>query len=889
MATDQNLDILIRADASGVKSGMDSAKDSVQSANAAIANSAKQMADATKAAAAQVAQAQAQVAAQTTQANAGMAASLKEHTANMASSFKGMTESMQAGFGGLSGAIGFVTKHFAALAAVVAGVGVFKEGIEESKKFTSEAVKLGKALGITATEASTLNVALGDIYSDVDTFIGASTMLSRQLRTNEESLQKMGLTTRDASGEYRNMQDLMMDSIQVLNGYKEGVDRTLAAQTMFGRGAGDVTSLLKLNNEVLDAAKQKQEELGLIVGAENVEATKRYKAAMNDVGDVMSALKKTIGDAVMPVFTKLGEWFATIGPAAVTILKGAIGGLTAVFWALKNGVVVVWETINAMVVTVAEPLRALASAMGKALQGDWAGAKSEIMGVGGVIKGAWGGAMDEMYKSSVETSSRIGELFNKPTAVAAKKSGGKSYDDPKEKEGGKGKKANDPTEPVMKGFDAELSEMKLAYQEEQRLQGSFHEFSKQQEVAFWESKKKLVETGSNEEKTIRKKIADLKLAMDKEAFMAELEAEKAKYAGYEKNAAKKLELEQKLLERMKAAYGEDSKEYQSQLKNKLQAEQQNAEQQRRIQNEIAQAATARRLGAVDEEMEDMRMKVQLGAATNEQLIELERQHEERKVQIRREALQIKLAEINPERDPEQYAKVNLQIEELEAEHQKKMTGIQRKATVENNKYFTSTMQTIQSGFAKTFAQVMQGQLTLSGAVKAMFQTVMGAVVNMLAEMAAKWLMTKVMEVTVGKTAAVAGIQQQAALAGAGGVASWAAAPWPINMGAPAFGAAMFGAAEAFGAAAAAPGFAVGAWNIPDDGITKVHKGETILNAQDAENFRMAREGGAGGGGAMHFHISALDGSDVRRVLMDNGGNLVKSLKNQARNFKGITK
>jgi hypothetical protein len=849
------------------------------------------MADATKAAAAQVAQAQAQVASQTTQATSGMSASLKEHTANMAASFKGMTESMQSGFGGLSGAIGFVTKHFAALAAVVAGVGVFKEGIEESKKFTSEAVKLGRALGITATEASTLNVALGDIYTDAETFISASTMLSRQLRTNEESLQKMGITTRDASGEYRNMKDLMMDSIEVLNGYKEGTDRTLAAQTMFGRGAGDVTSLLKLNNEVLDAAKQKQEELGLIVGVENVEATKRYKAAMNDVGDVMSAMKKTIGDAVMPVFTKLGEWFAVIGPAAVTILKGAIGGLTAVFWALKNGVVVVWETINAMVVSVAEPIRAVAAAMGKALQGDWAGAKAEITGVGGVIKGAWGGAMDEMYKSSVETSSRIGELFGKPTAVTAKKSGGKSYEDPKEdgKKGG-GKKANDPTEPVMKGFDAELSEMKQAYQEEQRVQGSFHEFSKQQEVAFWEAKKKLVEAGSNDEKTIRKKIADLKLAMDKEAFMAELEAEKAKYAGYEKNASKKLELEQKLLERMKSAYGEDSKEYQSQLKNKLQAEQQAAEQQRRIQNEVAQAATARRLDAVDEEMADMRMKVQLGAATNEQLIELERQHEERKTQIRREALQIKLAEINPERDPEAYSKVNLQIEELEAEHQKKMTGIQRKATIENNKYFTSTMQTIQSGFAKTFAQVMQGQLTLSGAVKAMFQTVMGAVVNMLAEMAAKWLMTKIMEVTVGKTAAVAGIQQQAALAGAGGVASWAAAPWPINMGAPAFGAAMFGAAEAFGAAAAAPGFAVGAWNIPDDGITKVHKGETILNAQDAENFRLAREGGgAGGGGAMHLHINALDGSDVRRVLMDNGGNLVKSLKNQARNFRGITK
>lgn len=885
MATDQNLDILIRADASGVKAGMDSAKSSVQNANAAIADSAKQMADATKAAAAQVSQAQAQMASQSKDAHASMSASLKEHTANMASSFKGMTESMQSGFGGLSGAIGFVTKHFAALAAVVAGVGVFKEGIEESKKFTSEAVKLSKALGITATEASTLNVALGDIYSDVDTFVGASNMLSRQLRTNEEALQKMGLTTRDSNGEYRNMKDLMMDSIEVLKGYKEGTDRTLAAQTMFGRGAGDVTTLMKLNSEVIEAAKQKQEELGLIVGVENVEATKRYKAAMNDVGDVMSAIKKTIGDAVMPVFTKLGEWFSAIGPAAVVILKGAIGGLTAVFWALKNGVVVVWETINAMVVTVTEPLRALASAMGKALTGDWAGAKAEITGIGDVITNSWGGAMDEMLKSSEETATQIGNLFSKPTAIADKgPAKGKSYTDPKEKE----KKAKDPTDPIMKGFEAELSEMKAKYQEEQRLQGSFHEFTKQQEVEFWEAKKKLVESGSNEEKTIRKKVADLKLALDKQAFEAEIEAEKAKYAGFEKNAAKKLELEEKLLERMKRAYGEDSKEYQTQLKNKLQAEQQASEQKRRIADATAQQAANTRLASIDEEMADAQMLLQMGVTTNAQVIELERQHEERKTAIRREAMSIRKSEIDPDRNPEEYQKINLQIEEMEAEHQRKMNTIQRKSTLEENKYFTSTMQTIQSGFAQTFAQVMKGQMTLAGAVKSMFSTIVNAVIQMLAEMAAKWIITKIMEMTWGKTAAVANVQAHAAEAGAAGVASWAAAPWPINMGAPAFGAAMFASAEAFGAAAAAPGFAVGAWNIPDDGITKVHKGETILNAQDAENFRNAREGG-GSGGAMHFHINALDGSDVRRVLMDNGGSLVKSLKNQARNFKGLTK
>lgn len=87
------------------------------------------------------------------------------------------------------------------------------------------------------------------------------------------------------------------------------------------------------------------------------------------------------------------------------------------------------------------------------------------------------------------------------------------------------------------------------------------------------------------------------------------------------------------------------------------------------------------------------------------------------------------------------------------------------------------------------------------------------------------------------------------------------------------------------------GFAVGAWELPDDGITKVHKGETILNATDSNKFRKAAEnmdgGGAGGGGDMHLHISAVDAEGVRRLMMDNGGALVRSIQAQARNFRGV--
>src|SRR5574337_1025271 len=160
--------------------------------------------------------------------------STTEHMGKAAEAVRTSTSSMSGMVGGLSGAFSKVNLAFAGVAAVLAGGAMFASG--------SEANKLAKTLAITTTEASALNVALGDIYSDAETFTGAASMLGRQLKQNEDELQRVGLQTRDASGHLRNLNDLMMDSIQVINGYKEGTDRNLAAMTMWGRGAAEATS-----------------------------------------------------------------------------------------------------------------------------------------------------------------------------------------------------------------------------------------------------------------------------------------------------------------------------------------------------------------------------------------------------------------------------------------------------------------------------------------------------------------------------------------------------------------------------------------------------------------------------------------------------------------------
>jgi hypothetical protein len=125
-----------------------------------------------------------------------------------------------------------------------------------------------------------------------------------------------------------------------------------------------------------------------------------------------------------------------------------------------------------------------------------------------------------------------------------------------------------------------------------------------------------------------------------------------------------------------------------------------------------------------------------------------------------------------------------------------------------------------------------------------------------------------------KTAVTVG--NASARAGASGVASFAEAPWPIDTGAPAFGAAMAAAAGSFGALSAAGGFDIPAGVNP---LTQLHAREMVLPARLANPMRemLAKYSGGGGGawsgtvtfGDTHIHTSSRAGPDIRTALAEH--------------------
>jgi len=726
---------------------------------------------------------------------------------DIAANVRGMAGS----FGGLVDTLSATKIGFVALAVVAAGIG-FAKSVAATAKMTEEAMDLARVLGTSTNQAQVWKIALEDVGASQGELEGAAKGMSRQLKENEKDINAMGLATRDSAGNLRPMNDLLVDGLRVLNTYKEGADRALAAQQIFGRGVDASSKLLLVNKGTLDDAQKAAEGLGLEVGENAVAAWKDYDAATDLAGLSLKGLTKTVGSILMPVLTDLVGLFNSIMPAAIVVVRGALGGLAAAFNLVKTGVVVVWETINAFVVSVAEPIRAVVEAVALAMVGDFKGAAEVIKNVPTVITGAWDKALINIADSAQKTRDRIDAIFS-PDVKVGKPEGerGTNTFKPPPKE-----VATKEAESALPGFEAALLAEKEAFAQRDAL----HDFAKSAERDFWSNILATVNLSGKDRIAVQQKVTKLEIDIlrEKAREMQQLDA-----------------------------VGQAS---------------------------FRDAALAR----VDQAEQAAQQEVALGNASKAELLAQEEGFEQRRFEIRRAALEAGLAALDPTRDPVQVAQANAQLEQLELQHQLALSAIRGQATLEAQQSSLQLAATLQSGFASVIARIGTSITSIGGFVKGMLSVVVSTFVNMLAQMAAKWLVTKLLMKAISKATALGEISAEAGKAGAGGVASMAAAPWPINLSAPAFGAAMSALAFGFAPlASASQGFDIPAGLAP---ITQLHPREMVLPEKQADVIRDLADGDGAGQAPIVFR-----GASAGDFFIAHKSELAKVMKSMRRNFE----
>lgn len=856
MAADNEAQVIISADSSKFNSGMDAAAQKARQVNQDITNSFKEM------------------------------------SRQVTSEVQKVHEQTKSNFDKISSSFAGVQKAFMAFAAVAAGGAAFKSAVDKSVELTKESMKLSKALGISATEASVLNVALGDAYTNSDTMLAALGKMTKQLNSNEAAFTNLGVATRDVNGNYKNSLDIMLDVNKRLLEFKEGTDRNIEGTKIYGKSWGEVAPILRLNSDLMTESKKKAEELGLVVGQENVEATSRYRAAMNDVGDVMDAVKKAVGDALLPILTDLANWFAEVGPYAVKAFKGAIGGVAALFWGLKFAVESVWEFLKLSIRNMVVSLLTLADVAAKALSGDFSGAKAAWKNGMAMIKDNASTAMDEIARKAQITQEKLWNLFADPTATA-KKTGGKNSTDSGDATTGSSTKDKS----RMSEFEATLTAQKDAFDKLKLAQGSFQEYSKESERDYWKRILDTVRLSREERLAVEQKYYGLERDIRKKAFDAEIEEMKTKSAAYKQGSVDRIQIAGEMAAKIGEKYGIESKEYKAALGEMANMARERATQQRQLDDMALERSRQHNQSLMDLERERLNMSEQMGDITEVQHIQALRNLKDQEYQIEVKAMQDKAALYDL--DSLEYQQHLDKLSALKEKHEVEIARISVQAAAAQNKEFNKYFDPISSAFQKSVNGMIQGTLTFKKAMSQMILSIgleyaaMGAklVADWAAKQAMKLIMTQttaaaektaqsaaaVAQMAEQKVLGVSGVMSNAAIAAVAAMASVAAIPFYGWAMAPEVGAATYAAGLAYLPSAE------GGYDIPKgmNPMTQLHEQEMVLPAKHADVIRnLADSGGPTTGG--NVHIYSRNDDEIVKV-----GDMKKLLREMGRNFVDV--
>lgn len=308
-----------------------------------------------------------------------------------------------------------------------------------------------------------------------------------------------------------------------------------------------------------------------------------------------------------------------------------------------------------------------------------------------------------------------------------------------------------------------------------------------------------------------------------------------------------------------------------------------AKQKMELDGEGLRSHESLALGKIEAERAAAQVSLDLGLMTKAQFFAHEEQFERQRFEIQRGALaeRMKLLELDPNTNPVEFARLKNQILELEQQHELKRIQMRGMAAQEEMGVFGNLANRMGGLWDKGMQAMLNGTLTWRNAIKAIGAEMVGwFAMEVVGKQVKAWIAGETMKIAqkmgffaAEKAMTLAEIPALAGRAGAGGVASMAAAPFPVNMSAPAFGAAMMGAAMAYAPLAAA----AGGYDIPRgiNPITQLHQEEMVLPADIANPMRDMLVGG--GGGAVHIHGKGGDfihKNDLAKLLKQLGRDFV---------------
>ena len=217
----------------------------------------------------------------------------------------------------------------AAAGKAVMGIGVIATAFIKCSvgvaEFADELQTLSATTGISTDELQKLQYAADYVDVSVETMTGSMTKLTQTMskardgsKESEEAFKKLHIRITDSNGALRNANDVFYETIDKLGQVKNETERDALAMKVFGRSAKELNPLIEAGSRRLKELGVEAENLGLVLGSDDLQKANEFNDALNRMKDVAEGLKNSLGLVLLPILTAL---FDALSKIPVPVLK----------------------------------------------------------------------------------------------------------------------------------------------------------------------------------------------------------------------------------------------------------------------------------------------------------------------------------------------------------------------------------------------------------------------------------------------------------------------------------------------------------------------------------------------------------------------------------------
>jgi len=286
--------------------------------------------------------------------------------------------------GKLGGLIAGLVAGFSA-----AAIGDFVQGGIDA---ADAAGKVAQKAGLAVRDVAGLELAYELAGLGGEALVTSMAKLSKGIVDGSATFQLLGVSTKDASGQFRSTKDVMYDLADRFSGLEGGALKTKLAMDVFGKSGADLIPLLNGGSAGLKEMEEMAAKLGLTIEQSTVVNAEKFNDTVDLLKKGSEGVARGVAAELLPTLSALAGSFLTSMTSGDKLKKTAdfLGTGLKILYSVAMGIVEVFTSVGKVIAGVAaimtSSLTGAIDVLSKIADGDfkaaWAAAKAGAMEMG---------------------------------------------------------------------------------------------------------------------------------------------------------------------------------------------------------------------------------------------------------------------------------------------------------------------------------------------------------------------------------------------------------------------------------------------------------------------------------------------------------------------------